>query len=73
MLESGAIVAIIVGVTEVIKGAGLPSKFAPLVAVVLGLAASFGIEGFGILAAFNGLIYGLSASGLYSGAKALAR
>jgi len=61
----------VAGLVEVVKRAGLPSKFAPLVSVVFGLV-------FGILvypdptqATLMGLAYGLSASGLYSGGKAL--
>lgn len=73
MLDTTIIVAVIVGVTEIVKGVGLPSKYAPLIALGLGLTASFGTDGFTTVSAFTGLVYGLTASGLYSGAKALVR
>ena len=46
--------------------AGIPSKYAALTAVFIGIA--FGI---GIGNATAGLIIGLSASGLYSGVKSM--
>jgi len=69
-------VPLIVGLVEVFKGQGLPSKRAPLAALILGLA-------FGLLAAsvehsvtllqgsVYGIIAGLAASGAYSGGKAV--
>jgi hypothetical protein len=63
------IIPIILGVVEVVKRAGLPARFAPLVSLILGLF--FGIfyidswkEG-----VIFGLVAGLSATGLYSGSK----
>lgn len=60
------IVPVIIGLVEVFKKLGMPSKFAPLVAVVLGALS--------VLIVANpflvGIIYGLTACGLYSGVKA---
>jgi hypothetical protein len=60
----------IIALVEAFKAAGLPKRFAPVVAVALG--AAFGLmfvdvslTGFGM-----GVILGLTASGLYSGARA---
>lgn len=63
---------VIVGVISALKIAGLPSRFAPLSALVLGLVASFFIFPSATvgLSAFWGIAAGLTASGLYSGAKA---
>jgi hypothetical protein len=67
-------VPIIIGLIEVLKRVlGMDAKLAPVVAVVLGLAASFGVTYFGETEAFEavvlGLAVGLSAVGLYSGSK----
>lgn len=66
-----AIIPIIVGLIQVVKKFGLPSKLAPLVSLLLGM-----IAGFVYLAPDNpkkailyGLVAGLSAVGLYSGGK----
>ena len=63
------IIPIIIGIVEVVKRAGLPVKFSPLVSVALGVI-------FGILyvqplldGIIIGLMVGLSATGLYSGSK----
>lgn len=65
------IVPLIIGMVEIVKRAGLPSKWSPVFAVVLGLLA-------GMLLLFPedirqgvvvGLALGLSATGLYSGTK----
>jgi len=66
-----AIIPLIVGIVELLKQIGLPSKFAALVSVLLGIA--IGVVYLspndikkGILV---GLALGLAASGLYSGTK----
>lgn len=65
------IVPLILGLVEIAKKAGLPSKWSPVFAVVLGLVAGLtllfpGDPGQGVVI---GLALGLSATGLYSGAK----
>lgn len=71
LIEMSVVVAVIIGLSEVVKGFGLNVKFIPVVNLV------FGVIG-GIVymypndikvAVFYGVIAGLSASGLYSGAK----
>ena len=70
------IAAVIVGLVELAKGQGLPSRYAPVLAVALGLLfATLGrlddpTVGTWLQTELLGLITGLSASGLYSGAKA---
>jgi len=65
------IVAIVTGLTEVIKRIGLPSKFAPIMSISFGLALAFlNRQGLPIdVVITTGIIAGLSASGLYSGVK----
>ncbi len=66
-----ALIPIIIGLVEILKGIGLPKKLMPFISVILGLAAGIfyvyplDLKG-GIIV---GLMLGLSASGLYSGAK----
>lgn len=54
----------IVALVEALKRSGMNSKYAPIVAIIVGI-------GFGLALGdwVGGLILGLSASGLYSGAK----
>lgn len=65
MLELLSIPAIVAAV-EAVKYAGLPSKYAALTAVCIGVAFGFGMGDW-----LTGLVLGLSSSGLYSGAKAM--
>lgn len=63
------ITAIIVGLIQIIKGLGINKKWSPIIAIILGVIF-VGIMGYNwshIL--FMGIIAGLSAVGLYSGAK----
>lgn len=64
------IVPILIGVLEVFKRLGVPVKYVPMIAVMIGLLLGLTIEGLNIEGALKGLAYGLSACGLYSGTKA---
>jgi hypothetical protein len=72
IIAESIIVPVIIGLVEVAKLTGLPSRFAPLTSVILGvvihvaLLATAGVP----TAAFFGLVSGLTAAGLYSGIKA---
>lgn len=70
-----AVVAVIIGLVEVAKKAGLNTKYCPILALILGLVA-------GILFLSNGdikrgviigIACGLSASGLYDNVKAISK
>lgn len=69
-LYNVAIIPLIIGVVEMFKKAGLPAKYSPFIAVIIGILlgvfflASNTKEGIII-----GLMIGLSASGLYSSTK----
>ena len=65
-----AIIPVLVGLVTVAKEVGLPSKYAPLTSVVMGvgLVALTGVAWQAFVV--QGIIAGLSASGLYSGTKA---
>jgi hypothetical protein len=74
-----AIAPLIVGLVEVAKGAGLAARWAPLLAVALGVAISLGYRAAAgalgpevvAVAGLQGLALGLAAAGLYSGARAV--
>jgi hypothetical protein len=74
-----AVVPLIVGLVEVLKGLGLSNRWAPALAVALGLGLSLGYQAaLGIpagaewaQAVLSGLVLGLAATGLYSGARAM--
>lgn len=67
-LALGAI-PLIVGLVQVLKGVNLPTKLAPVASILLGIGI-LAISGI-VWQAFviQGIIVGLSASGLYSGSK----
>lgn len=66
-----ALIPIITILVDVIKKAGLPTKFAPLASIILGVMAGLIFENNGDIknGIITGLIMGMSASGLYSGGK----
>lgn len=70
-LTLAVITAVIVGLVQVAKGAGLPTRFAPLLSVVLGVGGLIVLTMFKPIAEviFAGLVVGLTACGLYSGVK----
>jgi len=70
MVTSTIVVAIIIGLTEVIKRAvGLRKKYLPLVAVVLGLIYALTSNGLDITSVWQGIMFGLISVGLFSSAK----
>ncbi|MBA4550116.1 hypothetical protein H1R82_13205 [Thermoactinomyces intermedius] len=67
-----ALIPIILGVCEVLKQLGLPNRWAPLASLALGVVAGvFFLPGSILEGVLQGLVLGLSASGLYSGPKNL--
>lgn len=65
-------VAIITALVELIKRMGIPSRFAPIFAIAFGVGFSSLIVGdINTDSIVTGLISGLAASGLWSGAKAV--
>ena len=70
-MNETVIIPIIMSIVELVKGLGMPRKFAAVVAVVAGaLLGVFFVEPQCIRTGlFKGIVYGLTASGLYSGTK----
>lgn len=73
IIAGGSAMLAIVAIIEVLKMLGLSKKYAPIAAVTLGLVFSLSLAFYGeavhYSAAVRGIIAGLSAVGLYSGAK----
>lgn len=70
-LNETVVVPIIISIVELAKGLGLPKKFSALLALLAGaLLGIFFVDPLcfrtGLI---KGIVYGLTASGLYSGAK----
>ena len=68
--SSFILIPIVVGVVEALKKV-THDKFAPLFAIVLGVVGVYLLSGFDVSGTLilEGVIVGLSACGLYSGAK----
>lgn len=66
-------IPVIVALVQIVKQFAIDAKWMPLIAVVLGIifaGISLGFEAGSIV---TGIIWGLSAVGLYSGGKSLGR
>ena len=68
-----SVVAVIIGLVKVAREAGLPSKFAPLVSVglgiIIGVTAAFYAESAVYIGILGGIVAGLASSGLYDVGK----
>lgn len=70
-INEAVIIPVIMSIVELVKGLGMPKKFSALAAVVVGiLMGVFFVEPNSIRSGLlKGIVYGLTASGLYSGTK----
>ena len=74
VMDTAILIALILGLTEVVKRIGLASKFLPIVALVLGVILNFLGKWVGAVSselAIGGIMAGLMAMGLWSGSKAI--
>ncbi|WP_374019201.1 transposase [Paenibacillus thiaminolyticus] len=69
------IVAVIVGLVEIAKGLGLPNRLAPVLSIILGIAAGvvYLTPGDLKMGVMYGIICGLTSCGLYSTGKSALR
>lgn len=63
--------AIVLALVQLIKTAGLPSRFAPILSIALGVGFAYLGGGAWQDIVMNGLVIGLTASGAWSGTKAV--
>lgn len=66
------IVAVVVGLVQAARLAGFPTRFAALLAILLGSVIEVALHGLSPPTLLAGVVAGLSAAGLYSGARATA-
>lgn len=72
IVSAGSVLAAVMGMTQAIKMLGLPSRYAPITSVALGIAfAIYFLHGTSPEVVFAGVVMGLTCSGLWSGSKAL--
>ena len=62
---------IVLGLVAVFSQIGLPTKYKPLVSVVLAIGITILMKGVSSSEIINGILAGLTASGLWSGVKAM--
>ena len=53
------------GLTQAFKIAGLPSRYSPIVAIIIGTILNLALAGLSAESAVTGMVIGLSAVGLY--------
>lgn len=69
LLTNVALVPVIIGVVQALRIVGLATRFAPIVAILLGIMGVLAFDGFSSMNIFIGVVTGLSAAGLYSSTK----
>jgi hypothetical protein len=70
LISAGVDVGIIVGLTQVVKLLGLPTRYIPLTALVIGVCWAFLSIGVSTGSTVAGIIAGLVSVGLFSGTRA---
>lgn len=68
-LQFIVLVPVVVGVVQAFKKIGMPSKWSAIAAIVLGVAGVSLLDTLSGANALQGIVVGLAAAGLYSGAK----
>ncbi|MGW6192857.1 holin [Bacillus cereus] len=70
MIEISVIIAVVVGLSQIVKTIGLQTKYVPLLNLTLGIVLGVLFLGGDIkINVFQGIIIGLSASGLFDHTK----
>lgn len=64
-LEQTSLIAVIMGIAQMLKTFGVSSKYIPAINMGLGLLCGFFLTPFGIESIFKGLVLGASACGVY--------
>ncbi|HFK1544977.1 holin [Bacillus toyonensis] len=70
MIEISVIIAVVVGLSQIVKTIGLQTKYVPLLNLTLGIVLGvLFLDGDNKTNVFQGIIIGLSASGLFDHTK----
>ena len=64
-MEIAVAVAVITGLTQAIKIAGINSRYIPIVAIIIGVGYGLTLFSYDVQGAVDGIIAGLTAVGLY--------
>jgi hypothetical protein len=67
------LVPITIGLIEVFKRAGLPSRYAPMASILISCLLGYFLVGGDMDSIAQSIIAGLTASGLFSGTKAVVK
>ena len=70
-LEQSAFVPLTIALVEFAKRVGMPSRFAPFLAIVLGIGLTLSDGIFYVEKLIQGIMVGLASCGLYSGTKSI--
>lgn len=62
-------IAVVTGLTQVVKKVGVSSRYVPAVALIIGITYGLIFVSYDFAGALAGIITGLSSVGLYSGVK----
>lgn len=74
MLDFALAVTVVISISEIAKRNGMATKFLPILNIGLGLIAAIGFMGVDLQEAIiQGILVGLSASGIYDNGEALGR
>lgn len=68
-----ACIPVTLGLVQVVKGVGVPDRFAPIASIAFGIGLVALTGAVWQVAIASGIVAGLSASGLWSGSKAVAQ
>lgn len=68
--QFAALPPLVIGLVHLAKTYGLRSKWAPLLSLLVGVGLAMAVDGFSVESGIAGLVAGLIASGVWSGAKA---
>jgi len=63
------LVPVVIGLIEVFKKAGLDIRYAPALSILIGVSGAYFLIGNDAVSLLNGVVVGLSASGLFSAYK----
>jgi len=69
MIETGLILSIVVGVSELLKKYGMRKELIPLINIIFSIIANLAVSGISSESIIYGMIMGLVASGLYDQSK----
>ena len=67
--EFAVMVPLVVGLVAVLRKVGMPTRFAPVMAIVFGVLSTWFFVSPDTNSVMQGIMVGLSASGLWSGVK----